>query len=140
MLDHERLDVYQAAIQFLAQTHRVLARLPRGHAKLADQLQRASLSISVNIGEGTGKRSPRDRARFYEYSRGSAMECGALFDACARWSSSTPGYTTRPSCSWSASSRCSPRCAELREYVDVYVYEHVHEDASPATPGFEDSP
>jgi four helix bundle protein len=35
----------------------------------------------VNIGEGTGKRSPKDRARFYEYSRGSAMECGALFDA-----------------------------------------------------------
>ena len=62
-------------------TPRVLARLPRGHAKLADQLQRASLSISVNIGEGTGKRSPRDRARFYEYSHGSAMECGALFDA-----------------------------------------------------------
>lgn len=81
MLDHERLDVYQAAVQFLARTHRVLARLPRGHAKLADQLQRASLSISVNIAEGTGKRSPKDRARFYEYSRGSAMECGALFDA-----------------------------------------------------------
>ncbi|HJL15690.1 MAG TPA: transposase [Sandaracinaceae bacterium LLY-WYZ-13_1] len=26
-------------------------------------------------------RWPKDRARFYEYSRGSAMECGALFDA-----------------------------------------------------------
>lgn len=35
----------------------------------------------MNIGEGTGKRSPKDRARYYEYSRGSAMECGALFDA-----------------------------------------------------------
>lgn len=81
MLDHERLDVYQAAVQFLALSHRVLGRLPRGHAKIADQLQRAALSISVNIGEGTGKRSPKDRARFYEYSRGSAMECGALLDA-----------------------------------------------------------
>ena len=81
MLDHERLDVYQAAVQFLALTHGVLQRLPRGNANLADQLGRASLSISVNIGEGTGKRSKKDRARFYEYSRGSAMECGALFDA-----------------------------------------------------------
>lgn len=81
MLDHERLDVYQAAVQFLALAHHVLGRLPRGHAKLADQLNRAALSISVNIGEGTAKRSPKDRARFYEYSRGSAMECGALFDA-----------------------------------------------------------
>ena len=81
MLDHERLDVYQAAVQFLALTHGVLQRSPRGNAKIADQLGRASLSISVNIGEGTGKRSKNDRARFYEYSRGSAMECGALFDA-----------------------------------------------------------
>ena len=81
MLDHERLDVYQAAVQFLAVVHQVLGRLPRGNATIADQLHRAALSIPVNIGEGTGKRSPKDRARFYEYSRGSAMECGALFDA-----------------------------------------------------------
>ncbi|HJL15494.1 MAG TPA: four helix bundle protein [Sandaracinaceae bacterium LLY-WYZ-13_1] len=33
------------------------------------------------MGEGTGTRSSKDRARFYEHSRGSAMECGALFDA-----------------------------------------------------------
>ena len=81
MLDYERLDVYQAAVRFLALSHRVLCRLPRGNATIADPLRRAALSIPVNIGEGTGKRRPRDRARYYEYSRGSAMECGALFDA-----------------------------------------------------------
>ncbi len=36
--------------------------------------------MPVNIGEGGGKRSPKDRGRFYEYSRGSAVVCGALFD------------------------------------------------------------
>ena len=81
MLDHERLDVYQASIEFLARAHRVLEALPRGNATIADPLRRAALSVPVNIGEGTGKRSPKDRARFYSYSRGSAMECGALFDA-----------------------------------------------------------
>ena len=81
MLAHERLDVYQASIDFLALAHRVLGALPRGNATIADQLRRAALSVPVNIGEGTGKRSPKDRARFYSYSRGSAMECGALFDA-----------------------------------------------------------
>ena len=80
MLDHERLDVYQASIEFLALSHRVLGALPRGHATIADQLRRAALSVPVNIGEGTGKRTPKDRARFYAYSRGSAMECGALLD------------------------------------------------------------
>ncbi len=81
MLDHERLDVYQAAVQFLALAHRVLTRLPRGTTTIADQLRRAAWSVPVNIGEGSGKRHPKDRARFYEYARGSAMECGALFDA-----------------------------------------------------------
>ncbi len=36
MLDHERLDVYQAAVQLLALTHRVIAKLPRGNATIAE--------------------------------------------------------------------------------------------------------
>ncbi|MBO6937457.1 MAG: four helix bundle protein [Deltaproteobacteria bacterium] len=81
MLDHERLDVYHVAIEFLALAHRIIESLPRGNASLTDQLRRASLSVPLNIAEGTGKRGARDRARFYGYSRGPAMECGALLDA-----------------------------------------------------------
>ena len=81
MLDHERLHAYQAAVEFLALTQSVLSELPAGHAKLADQLRRAALSTPLNIAEGNAKRSARDRSRYFGYSRGSAMECGALFDA-----------------------------------------------------------
>lgn len=35
----------------------------------------------MNIAEGYGKRSPADRARFYDIARGSAHECGAILDA-----------------------------------------------------------
>ena len=34
-------------------------------AHIKDQLSRASLSVVLNIAEGSGKASPKDRARFY---------------------------------------------------------------------------
>ena len=52
MFSHEKLDVYQRAIEFLAMTANLIEGLPRGNASLADQLKRASLSISSNIAEG----------------------------------------------------------------------------------------
>ena len=80
-LSHEKLDVYQCAVQFLALSAKLLDGLPAGNSVLADQLKRAALSIPLNIAEGTGKSSPADRRRFYGIARGSAMECGALLDA-----------------------------------------------------------
>lgn len=80
-LHHEDLASYQAAIEFLALSTTVLAKTGRGHAGLADQLRRAALSIPLNIAEGYGKRSTAERCRFYDIARGSAHECGAVYDA-----------------------------------------------------------
>lgn len=81
MLSHERLDVYQRAIEFLAAALPIAERLPRGQAPLADQFRRAAMSIPLNVAEGSG-RSPgsADRQRFRAIARGSAMECGAILD------------------------------------------------------------
>ena len=46
-------------------------QLARG---LADQLYRAACSISANIAEGYSRSTGKDRARFLEYSLGSARE------------------------------------------------------------------
>ena len=83
MLFYQRLDVYQCAIRLLADCARLSADVPKGYAPLADQLRRASLSIPLNIAEGTGRAQPADAARFYGIARGSAMECGAILDALA---------------------------------------------------------
>jgi four helix bundle protein len=83
MLDHERLDVYQCAIRFVAAALVLLAKMPKGQAQLADQLRRAAFSIPLNIAEGAGKVTPRDRSRFHAIARGSAMECGAILDIIA---------------------------------------------------------
>ena len=40
-------------------------------------MDRASTSIPLNLAEGNGKFSRRDRARFFEIARGSALECAA---------------------------------------------------------------
>jgi len=45
-----------------------------------DQLDRASTSIPLNIAEGNGKFSVKDRARFLEMARGSTLECAACLD------------------------------------------------------------
>lgn len=82
MLSYEKLDVYQAAIQFLGIAVGILDALPKGHAALADQLRRASMSIPLNIAESSGKPSKADRQRFMAIARGSAMECGAILDVC----------------------------------------------------------
>ena len=80
MLYHERLDVYQLSIQFVAAAVEVSERIPKGYAPLADQLRRAAMSIPLNIAEGVGKASKADQARFHAVARGCAMECGAILD------------------------------------------------------------
>ena len=78
----EKLDVYQAALQFIPLAGQVILNLPSGYHPYADQLRRAALSIAVNIAEGVGRTSPGDRRRHYGIARGSAMECAAILDAC----------------------------------------------------------
>lgn len=82
VFDHERLDVYRAAVSFLSIAHRVSARVPRGYGYFKDQLGRASLSVVTNIAEGAGEFMPSEKARFYRMACRSATECAAVLDAC----------------------------------------------------------
>jgi four helix bundle protein len=77
--DHEKLDVYREAIAFCAWTGELLNAIAV-KAAAKDQLDRASTSIPLNIAEGNGKFSVKDRARFLEIARGSALECAAALD------------------------------------------------------------
>jgi len=74
--DHEKLHVYQAAIRFVAWAEPIVQNLP-SKASVRDQLDRAATSIPLNVAEGNGKYTPRDRCRFFDTARGSALECAA---------------------------------------------------------------
>ena len=80
MLHFQKLDVYQRSIEFLALAHEIRARLPKGHADLADQLRRSAQSIPQNIAEGCGRTTRADKAKHYTIARGSAMESAAHLD------------------------------------------------------------
>jgi len=84
VLDHERLDVYHLALDFLVFANEVIEKLPRGRSHLADQFTRASTSIVLNLAEGAGKHSKPDKRRYYLTARGSATESAALLDVCGR--------------------------------------------------------
>jgi four helix bundle protein len=85
MFDHEKLDVYQLELRFIAWVTDLLEEVcgkPVGKtAEVCDQLDRASLSSLLNTAEGNGKRQRQIRAKFFDDARGSATECAACLDA-----------------------------------------------------------
>ncbi len=78
--DHERLDVYRLSIEYVAFSFRIAKTLGGVNRHARDQWLRAAQSIPLNIAEGNGKQSLKDKNRFFEISRGSALECAAIHD------------------------------------------------------------
>lgn len=84
LLDHEKLDVYQASIELVCLIDGIIEHLPRGRGYLADQFQRTALSVPLNIAEGAGEFSGTEKSRFYRMAKRSATECAGIFDVCIR--------------------------------------------------------
>jgi four helix bundle protein len=82
--DHEKLDVYQTAIEFVVLIEPIVKQFPKGRAYLIDQLQRAGSSVVLNVAEGAGEFSTNEKIRFYRMARRSATECAGLLDICMR--------------------------------------------------------
>lgn len=82
--DFEKLDVFQATLEFADLTDQLAERMPPGRAYLADQLRRAANSIMNNTAEGAGEFSPLEKARFYRIALRSATETAAMLVFCRR--------------------------------------------------------
>ena len=80
IFDHERLDVYRLAIEYVTSSFRIAKSLTGVDRHARDQWLRAAQSIPLNIAEGNGKQSLKDKNRFFEIARGSALECAAIHD------------------------------------------------------------
>jgi four helix bundle protein len=83
-LDHEDLDVDAVALDFVSFVRELLKRMPGGRMGIDSQLMRAATSIPLNIAEGAGEFSAKDKARFYRIARRSATESAAALDVCVR--------------------------------------------------------
>src|SRR3990167_6995512 len=75
----EGFKAYQLSVQLYRECERVIA--PH---YVKDQLQRASLSVVLNLAEGSAKPTPKERRRFYSISLASAREVQALIEILGR--------------------------------------------------------
>ena len=132
--DHEKLDVYREAIDFCAWAGELLNTIA-AKAAAKDQLDRASTSIPLNIAEGNGKFSGKDRARFLEIARRSALECAACLDVLVGRRLAAPkqiedakeNLARIVQMLMGMLRRFSERGDFLREDADEYGFEHEHE-------------
>jgi four helix bundle protein len=77
--DHEKLNVYKHSIDFIKWSNKLIKRI-NAKSSTTDQLERAAESIVLNISEGNGKFTSKDKCRYFDISRGSAMESAACLD------------------------------------------------------------
>ena len=77
---HDKLEAYKVAKEFFAMAKELAATMAAAE-DAADQLERAALSTMLRTAEGAGRRTGRDKARFFDMARGSAHECAAILDA-----------------------------------------------------------
>jgi four helix bundle protein len=89
--DHERLRVYQESIGFVAWCEEISDRVP-GKLAVKDQLDRSSTSMPMNIAEGNGKRSSRERCHYFGIALGSAFESAAGLDVLVARKRLTDGH------------------------------------------------
>ena len=80
---HEKLIVYNRSLEFVEFVENLLSRF-KDKLNVYDQLDRSSTSIPLNIAEGTGKFTVKDKNRYYDIARGSGVESAACLDVLLR--------------------------------------------------------
>jgi four helix bundle protein len=72
---HERLDVWQEAMQLVERAYIMTANFPAEERfALSAQIRRAAISVPSNIAEGAARRSTAEHRRFLSIARGSLSE------------------------------------------------------------------
>ena len=82
--DFENLRVYREAVSFADEIYNLTKSFPREEIfGIVGQMRRASLSVPLNIAEGSG-RSKREFKVYLKRARTSLYECVPLLDLCLR--------------------------------------------------------
>jgi four helix bundle protein len=77
--DHEKLDVYRKALDFVRWCVG-LGRSGDVDRSVEIALDRTSTGVALNIAEGNGKFSAKDRCRFIDHARTAALQAAATLD------------------------------------------------------------
>jgi len=83
--DFEKLNVYQKSLEFIDKIFQIVKNLSREYKySLGENLIRAGLSIANNLAEGNGKKSKKEKNRYFGTSLDSARECVSVFNVLKR--------------------------------------------------------
>ena len=66
---------YNLAVDFYKECQNLKVR-----GAMRNQLDRAALSVPLNLAEGRGRRTLKDQQHFFQIAYGSARECKAILD------------------------------------------------------------
>lgn len=80
-LSHTKLDVYQASRKLAIDCYTITRQFPADEKFcMVQQIRRAALSVHLNLAKGCSRKSPVERRRYFEISRGSVIEIDTCFD------------------------------------------------------------
>ena len=75
MRPHERLEVWQTAVEFVVRIYKETESFPKEERfGLTSQIRRAAVSIAANIAEGAGRESTKEFNHFLSNAQGSVSE------------------------------------------------------------------
>lgn len=74
-LKYENLDVWQSSMKLTKLVYKISEQLPQNEIYgLTSQLRRATVSVSLNIAEGSMRQSPKEFVQFIRIAIGSLVE------------------------------------------------------------------
>lgn len=79
-MNHHRLKCYGRLLEVAKKVPSLIDTLPRGEGYIIDQFKRALASAILNLAEGNGRTSPKERNRFFDISLGSISETIACIE------------------------------------------------------------
>ena len=79
-MNHQKLNCYQRLIRLVKEMQTHMPSWPRGYSDLQDQIKRAIISAVLNLVEGNGRWTPKDRRRFFVMSAASICELSSAIE------------------------------------------------------------
>jgi four helix bundle protein len=79
-MNHQKLKCYCVLLAVARKLPTLTENLPKGTYYLEDQLERALASAILNLSEGNGRRSTKERNRFFDISLASIAETASALD------------------------------------------------------------
>lgn len=78
----EKLSVYNKSLIYSIDLCNIASDFPYKFSRIRDQLIGAGISIPLNIAEGSGRKSSKEKSNFYKIARSSLFECIPILGIC----------------------------------------------------------